>query len=93
MKLVHGHNEYFNLDLLREILSDGNTVRETAECFAVFADEVRVRIFMLLCHTKQCVVNIADFMDMTAPAVSHHLKILKDADLIESWRDGKEVFY
>lgn len=93
MKLVHGHNEYFNLDLLREILSDGNTVRETAECFAVFADEVRMRIFMLLCHTKQCVVNIADFMEMTAPAVSHHLKILKDADLIESWRDGKEVFY
>ena len=62
-------------------------------CVAVFADEVRVRIFMLLCHTKQCVVNIADFMEMTAPAVSHHLKILKDADLIESWRDGKEVFY
>ena len=38
-------------------------------------------------------MNIADFMEMTAPAVSHHLKILKDADLIESWRDGKEVFY
>lgn len=93
MKLVHGHNEYFNLDLLKEILSDGNAVRETAECFAVFADGVRVRIFMLLCHTKQCVVNIADFMEMTAPAVSHHLKVLKDADLIESWRDGKEVFY
>ena len=50
MKLVHGHNDYFNLDLLKEILSDGNAVRETAECFAVFADEVRVRIFMLLCH-------------------------------------------
>ena len=32
-------------------------------------------------------------MEMTAPAVSHHLKILKDAELIESWRDGKEVFY
>lgn len=93
MKLAHGHNEYFNLDLLKEILFNGNAVKETSECFAVFADEVRVRIFMLLCHTKQCVVNIADFMEMTAPAVSHHLKVLKDAGFIESWRDGKEVFY
>lgn len=93
MKLAHSHDEYFNLDLLKEILSDGNAAKETAECFAVFADDVRVRIFMLLCHTKGCVLNIADFMEMTAPAVSHHLKILKDAGFIEGYRDGKEVFY
>lgn len=93
MKLAHSHDEYFNLDLLKEILSDGNAAKETAECFAVFADDVRVRIFMLLCHTKECVLNIADFMEMTAPAVSHHLKILKDAGFIEGYRDGKEVFY
>ena len=53
----------------------------------------RLRIFWLLCHYEECVVNIAAVMDMSSPAVSHHLKLLKEHELITSRRDGREVYY
>jgi DNA-binding transcriptional ArsR family regulator len=42
---------------------------------------------------EECVINIASLMDMSTPAVSHHLKQLKAGNLIESRREGKEVYY
>ena len=76
----------------KEIISslDFQTV---AGLFSILADSSRLKIFWLLCHSKECVLDIARLMNMTTPAVSHHLKILKDAKLIESYRDEKEVFY
>jgi len=56
-------------------------------------DPSRLQIFWLLCHREECVINIAAFMDMSSPAVSHHLRALKIANLIESQRVGKEMFY
>ena len=56
-------------------------------------DLSRVRIFWLLCHCEECVINISSLMEMSSPAVSHHLKQLKMTGLIISRRDGKEVYY
>ena len=53
----------------------------------------RVRIFWLLCHSEECVLNISAAVGMSAPAVSHHLRCLKDAGLITGNRHGKEVHY
>lgn len=64
-----------------------------AEVFKQLADSSRVRIFWLLCHCEECVVNISALMDMSSPAVSHHLRQLKDSGLIVSRRVGKEVYY
>lgn len=51
------------------------------------------RILWLLCHCEECVCNLAAAVDMSAPAVSHHLRILKKSGIISSRRDGKEVYY
>ena len=56
-------------------------------------DPSRLRIFWLLCHTQECVANIAALVEMSSPAVSHHLRVLKSAGLIVSRRDGKEMLY
>ena len=64
-----------------------------ADVFKQLSDPVRVRIFWLLSHREECVINIAAMMDMSSPAVSHHLKSLLDSGLIMSRRDGKEVYY
>ena len=53
----------------------------------------RLRIFWLLCHCEECVVNIAAIVSMSSPAVSHHLRILKSSGLIVSRREGKEMYY
>ena len=64
-----------------------------ADIFKQLGDGSRIRIFWLLCHCEECVINLSAMVDMSSPAVSHHLKQLKSAGLIVSRRDGKEVYY
>lgn len=64
-----------------------------AAIFKQLEDPNRLRIFWILCHSEECVTNISFMMNMSAPAVSHHLRLLKAADLIRSERNGKEVYY
>ena len=64
-----------------------------ADVFKQLGDATRIHIFWLLCHYEECVLNIAATLDMSSPAVSHHLKVLKSAGIITSHRDGKEVYY
>lgn len=64
-----------------------------AELFKLLGDASRVRIFWILCHGEECVINLSAMMDMSSPAVSHHLKLLRASGLIVSRREGKEVYY
>lgn len=64
-----------------------------ADIFKQLSDGSRLRILWMLCHLEECVSNIAAAMEMSDPAVSHHLKQLKSSGLIVSRRDGKEVYY
>lgn len=62
--------------------------------FQALGDENRQQIIMLLLKNKQMnVTQITDEMGISRPAVSHHLKILKQAELIVAERSGKEIFY
>ena len=67
--------------------------RTLADIYKELGDESRLRIFWLLCHCEECVINISSMVDMSSPAVSHHLRQLKSGGLIESRRRGKEVYY
>ncbi|MCQ2591197.1 MAG: metalloregulator ArsR/SmtB family transcription factor [Treponema sp.] len=89
----HNHAEYFKIDFLRGELAKNDDFQTVADYFSILSDASRLKIFWLLCHSKECVNNIADYLKMTTPAVSHHLKLLRQKDLISSERDGKEVFY
>ena len=85
----HGQNIEQNLAQLPSI-DDFQTV---ADIFKQMGDGSRVRIFWLLCHCEECVINISSLVEMSSPAVSHHLKQLKITGLIVSRREGKEVYY
>ena len=67
--------------------------RGLADIFKLLDDTSRVRIFWLLCHCEECVINISALVEMTSPAVSHHLRQLKAGGLIVGRREGKEVYY
>ncbi|MBE7001206.1 MAG: winged helix-turn-helix transcriptional regulator [Ruminococcaceae bacterium] len=64
-----------------------------SDVFKQLSDSSRLRIFWLLCHREECVINISALVDMSSPAVSHHLRQLKASGLIVSRREGKEVYY
>ena len=93
IKHLHNHKEYFKLDFLKNQIAHQDDFQTVADIFSLLADSTRLKIFWLLCHSKECVLNIAQLLGMTNPAVSHHLKILRQAGLIESYRDQHEVFY
>ena len=92
--LPHDHGEEQNHTAARqELLRDGAHFQNIADIFRQLGDPNRIRIFWLLCHCEECVVNIAAMVDMSSPAVSHHLRVLKDSGLLSSRREGREVYY
>lgn len=74
-------------------MPDLSTVQAVSDAMKQLGDPTRLQIFWLLCHCEECVSNIAAIVNMTSPAVSHHLRLLKSSDLIISRREGKEVYY
>ncbi len=91
--LPHHHKEGKEIPAIREQLSNIDDFQTIAEIFKQLGDTTRVRIFFLLCHCEECVINISAMLDMSSPAVSHHLRPLRNSGLIISRREGKEVYY
>ncbi len=91
--LPHAHTDQKSTFFLRQVLSGVREFGVVAELFDQLSDPTRLRIFWLLCHCETCVINIAFFLDMSSPAVSHHLRSLRETGLIVSRREGREVFY
>ena len=91
--LPHHHTEGQSPEYLGEQLSKIEEFQTVAEIFKQLGDTTRVRIFWLLCHCEECVTNISAMMEMSSPAVSHHLRPLRNRGLIVSRRVGKEVYY
>ena len=89
--LPHDHGQAIEREL--EHMPSTAQFQTTADIFKQLGDGSRIRIFWLLCHCEECVINLSSMVNMTSPAVSHHLKQLKAAGLIVSRRDGKEVYY
>jgi len=92
MTLPHHHEEELEGPII-ETMPEDSTLQSVADTLKQLADPSRLKIFWLLCHTHQCVANIAAAVNMSSPAVSHHLRLLKAQGLIESERHGKEMFY
>lgn len=64
-----------------------------SEIFKVLGDETRTKILYLLAHRRLCVCDIAAILEMSLPAVSHHLRLLKALRLVKYTREGKMVYY
>ena len=66
---------------------------DLAELFKVFGDKTRMKILYSLFESELCVCAIGELLDMSPSAISHQLRTLKEADLVGSRRDGKEIYY
>ena len=89
--LPHDHGQSIEKEL--EHMPSSDDFQIVADIFKLLGDRNRVRIFWLLCHCEECVLNLSSMVGMSSPAVSHHLKQLRASRLIVSRREGKEVYY
>ena len=72
---------------------DQKALYDAAELLKVFGDATRLRIISLLCQGEKFVYDIADELGMTQSAISHQLRVLKQARLVTTRREGKTIYY
>jgi len=81
------------LERVREKIVPRDELEHLVQTFKIFGDPSRLKIINALIEEELCVYEIAELMEMTQPAVSHQLRQLKQAHVVQSRRDGKHIFY
>ncbi len=85
----HGHQTERLLSAMPSVEAFSNA----RDIFSQLNDPTRLKILWLLSHSEECVTNIACVVQMSAPAVSHHLRSLFESGLLVKERQGKEIYY
>ena len=93
MELPHRHGNNEELSRLEHCMQEAESFQAVAGLCRLLSDAGRVRIFWLLCHCEECVLDLSAMVGMSSPAVSHHLRQLRESGLLVSRRVGKEVYY
>ena len=78
---------------VRAKMPEEEKLYDLAELFKVFGDSTRIRILWALDEAEMCVCDIAYLLNMTQSAISHQLRVLKQAKLVRNRKEGKVVYY
>ena len=79
--------------LIAENMPNEELLYDLADLFKGFSDTTRIKILYSLMAEELCVAGIAEAVGGTQSAVSHQLRILKQAHLVKCRRDGKNIYY
>jgi len=90
-EIYHTHPARIQDALLHEI--DDTTSQRLAEIFKVLGDPTRIKLLALLISDEMCVCDIADALEMGQSAISHQLRVLRNARLVKFRKEGKEAWY
>jgi len=80
-------------DAVLGAVPDRATLTSSVSLLKGFADETRLRILCLLGEGEVCVHDLVEALDLSQSAVSHQLRILRDARLVTYRKQGRHVFY
>ncbi|MCB2290169.1 metalloregulator ArsR/SmtB family transcription factor [Clostridium sp. CS001] len=78
---------------VKEYIPKEEILYDLADLFKVFGDTTRIKILCALFQAEMCVCDIAALLGMTQSAISHQLRVLKQARLVKYRKDGKVVYY
>ena len=78
---------------VKNVMPQDDLIYDLAEFYKVFADSTRMKIIYALMEKELCVCDIAAIVGTTQSAISHQLRILKQAKLVKYKKDGKVVYY
>ena len=76
----------------KRMLND-NEINRLSEVFSILADPTRMKIIFALSKEELCVCDISYLLDVSISAVSHQLRLLRNARLVKYRKEGKMVFY
>ena len=88
---THDHSEL--LSRIRSEMPTDELLSDLADLYKIFGDSTRIKIMYSLYEEEMCVCAISDLLGMTQSAISHQLKVLKDAKLVANRREGKTIYY
>ena len=91
--MEHEHEHDRILSQVRHDLPTDELLCDLSDLFKLFGDTTRIKILYSLLESEMCVCAIADLLGMTQSAISHQLKTLKDANLVNCRREGKTIYY
>lgn len=87
----HLHEAIINK--VNQIMPNEELLYDLAELYKIFGDSTRIKILYALFENEMCVCDIAQLLNMSASAISHQLRVLKQSKLVKYRRAGKTVFY
>ena len=90
-EVAHDHRE--TVEELESEMPEEELLYDLAELFKVFGDSTRIKILYALRQSEMCVCDIVELLHMTQSAISHQLRVLKQAQLVKFRREGKSVLY
>ncbi len=85
------HEEIVNK--VRLLMPEEEKLYDLAELFKVFGDTTRIKILCALFESEMCVCDISALLNMNQSAISHQLRVLKQARLVKYRKQGKVVYY
>lgn len=88
---IHVHTAL--VERVKQALPEEELLYDLAELYKVFGDSTRIKILYVLLEAEMCVCDIAQLLGMSMSAISHQLRVLKQARLVKFRREGKTVFY
>lgn len=77
----------------KDLLPSDEVLSRVADLFKSFDDFTRVKIMTILSYEEMCVEDLTNILEISQPAVSNHLRLLKRANLVKNRKDGKKVYY
>ncbi|NTV03201.1 MAG: helix-turn-helix transcriptional regulator [Chlorobiaceae bacterium] len=81
------------VEQVREAMPGEPLQGDLAQLFKVLGDHTRIRILNALYHSELCVCDLTSILGMNQSAVSHQLRVLRDAKIVRSRKLGKNVLY
>jgi len=91
---IREEKNQFKIDQYTHLLKDNaSEFNQLSRIVSLISNEVRLKLIWLINEEQLCVCDLADILQMSVPAISQHLRKLKDIDVVETTRDKQTIYY
>ena len=91
--MEEGSIDIEKVNKIKKVMPSDDLLFDIAEVFKVFGDTTRMKIISALLESELCVGDISEITNSTQSAISHQLRVLKQAKLVKFRKEGKTVYY